>query len=46
MKRLILRNNECYEVDLDCLKKKEKGQNCTQQEERSELKKRRIKKAP
>ena len=23
MKRLILRNNECYEVDEDCMRKKE-----------------------
>ncbi len=23
MKRLILRNNECYEVDEECLRKKE-----------------------
>ncbi|MDD6193746.1 MAG: hypothetical protein PUB19_02460 [Lachnospiraceae bacterium] len=24
MKRLILRNNECYEIDMDCKMKKEK----------------------
>lgn len=23
MKRLILRNNECYEIDMDCQRKKE-----------------------
>ncbi len=43
MKRLILRNNECYEVDLECMKKKEKGQKCETREHKTIQQKRRRK---
>lgn len=38
MKRLILRNNECYEIDMDCQKKKEKEAEKKRQSENGDKK--------
>lgn len=38
MKRLILRNNECYEIDMDCQRKKEQEIKKKKQSEADEKK--------
>lgn len=41
--RLVIRGNELYEIDLDCVKRRQEGKPCREEKDREEAEKKKEK---
>ena len=44
--RLVIRGNELYEIDLDCVKRRQEGKPCREEKDREEAEKKKEKQGP